>query len=99
MKQITLSHPLSLAALTLWLAACPLWLSAQTFYGAGTSAETSRHAGIYTPSSNNAIDALALNPAGLSALNSPVVDLSITGMMARGSFSNAANNGLPMSSN
>jgi long-subunit fatty acid transport protein len=68
------------------------WVAeAQTFYGAGLSAQTSGRAGIFTTSAENAADALSLNPAGLSALTAPVVDLSVTGILARGSFSNAAN--------
>jgi long-subunit fatty acid transport protein len=81
------------------LAAYPIAAEAQTFYGSGLSAQTSGRAGIFTPSADNAADALSLNPAGLTALTAPVVDLSITGILARGSFSNAANPLSPMRPN
>lgn len=69
---------------------------AQDFYGGGVTARTSAQAGVYLPSSDNALDALALNPAGLTALSAPTINLSTTGILARGSFSNAANNDSPM---
>ena len=74
-------------------------LTAQDFYGGGVSAEAGRRAGIYSGASNNAADALTLNPAGLTALTGPTVNLSVTGIFARGSFANASNSESPMSSN
>jgi long-subunit fatty acid transport protein len=71
----------------------------QNFYGSGTSADTARRAGIYTASTDNPGDALAMNPAGLAVLSAPTVNLSVAGIFARGSFSNASNNASPMSSN
>src|SRR5665213_721471 len=73
--------------------------SAQDFYGAGVSAETSRRAGVYVPSAENPTDALALNPVGLAALTAPTVNLSLTGIFARGSFPNPSNSVSPMASN
>ncbi len=70
--------------------------SAQEFFGGGVSARTAAQGGIYTPSSSNALDALALNPAGLTALSGPTVNLSAAGLFARGSFSNAGNSDSPM---
>jgi long-subunit fatty acid transport protein len=72
---------------------------AQNFYGAGTSADTARRAGIYAASTDNPADALSMNPAGLTALTAPTVNLSVAGIFARGSFSNASNKASPMSSN
>jgi long-subunit fatty acid transport protein len=79
--------------------ALPSFLPAQDFYLGGVTADTSRRAGIYTPSAENPTDALSLNPAGLAALNAPSINLSITGIFARGSFSNASNNASPMATN
>jgi long-subunit fatty acid transport protein len=73
--------------------------SGQDFYGTGVTADTGRRAGVYIPSSENPTDALALNPAGLSAVTAPTINLSLTGVFARGSFSNASNNASPMASN
>jgi long-subunit fatty acid transport protein len=77
----------------------PSLAPAQDFYGAGVSGATARRAGIYLPASDDASDALVLNPAGLAELAAPTVNLSVTGIFARGSFSNASNNASPMSSN
>ena len=74
---------------------CPAVL-AQDFFGAGVSASTAARAGIYLPSSFNVVDALAINPAGLSALGAPTADLSALGLLAQGSFSNRVNSQSPM---
>lgn len=71
-------------------------LHAQDFYGAGVSARTAARAGVYVPASDNVNDALALNPAGLSVIGAPTVDLTATGILARGSFTNPTNNDSPM---
>lgn len=68
----------------------------QNFFQTGISAQTAARAGIYAPAADNAQDALAQNPAGLSYLTGPVVNLSILGTTARGDFSNAANQNSPM---
>ncbi len=65
----------------------------------GVSAASGRRAGIYAPGSEEASDALVLNPAGLTELVAPTVNLSVTGIFARGSFSNASNDNSPMGSN
>ena len=69
---------------------------AQDFYGAGVSARTAGRSGVYVPGSEGVGDALALNPAGLAWLSSTQVDLSLSAMAARGSFSNASNVDSPM---
>lgn len=71
-------------------------MRAQDFFNAGISARTAAGAGIYVSSAGSAVDALSLNPAGLSSLSGPVVDVSVVGLLARGSFSNAANSDSPM---
>ena len=70
--------------------------NAQGFYGGGVSARTAAQGGVYLPSSDNPLDALALNPAGLTALSAPTWNLSATGLSARGEFSNATNENSPM---
>ena len=90
---------MKIIAITLLCAALPLSVAGQTFYGTGVSAETSGRAGILVPSADNPADSLLLNPAGLTSLNGPVVELSVIGVMARGSFSNAANTNSSMSPN
>ncbi len=70
--------------------------NAQSFYNAGVSARTAARAGVYVPGSDNPLDALALNPAGLTALSGPTIDLSTSGILARGSFCNSTNNDSPM---
>ena len=72
------------------LTAGALLCSAQNFYGVSVNAGTGRRAGIYAPSSDDVSDALSINPAGLTAIDAPTVDLSITGLFGRGSFSNAS---------
>ena len=74
-------------------------MHAQDFYLGGVTADTGRRAGIYAASADNPTDALSLNPAGLAAMTAPTVNLSITGIFARGSFSNASNNNSPMATN
>lgn len=71
-------------------------VSAQDFFNGGVSARTAASGGIYTAANGSALDALALNPAGLSALGGPVLDISTMGVLARGNFSNSANNQSPM---
>ena len=74
-------------------------LSAQEFYGGGESARTAAQGGIYVPSSDNVVDALGLNPAGLGFLNAPTLNLSLSGVLARGSFSNTVNSDSQMRQN
>jgi long-subunit fatty acid transport protein len=79
-----------LLVLLLW-ALLPECAFAQDFFHGGVSAQTLARAGIYTPGPTNALDALALNPAGLSSLAAPVGDAMLFSGLAWGSFSNAAN--------
>lgn len=69
----------------------------QGFFWNTASAQSQGMGGIYTPSENSALDALAVNPAGLALLTGPTADLSVSAGFARGSFSNSVNSNSPMS--
>lgn len=47
--------------------------------------------GVYIPSPENVLEAFAINPAGLALLGRPIVELGISGLFARGRFTNAQN--------
>lgn len=81
-------------ALILGSASAPL--RAQDFYWNAAGARSLALGGAYVPSSSGVLEALATNPAGLSVLAGRSLDLSVTGMFARGSFSNSANQDSPM---
>jgi long-subunit fatty acid transport protein len=82
---------LALRALVLALWLLPSLGLAQDFYHGGVSAQTMARAGIYTPGATDALDAIALNPAGLTALAAPTANAMLFSGLARGSFSDAAN--------
>jgi long-subunit fatty acid transport protein len=65
---------------------------AQNFYWNASSARSVALGGIYVPSSSDALDALATNPAGLTALSGRTLDLNLTTVLPRGSFSDSVNN-------
>jgi long-subunit fatty acid transport protein len=69
---------------------------AQDFYWTSASARSLSLGGVYVPSSGDAVGALASNPAGLSSLGGPSLNLSVTTVFARGSFSNSANTDSPL---
>jgi long-chain fatty acid transport protein len=69
---------------------------AQDFYWNVAGARSMANGGIYVPSTSGALDALAANPAGLTALSRPTLDLSVSSVFARGSFSNAVNSDQPL---
>lgn len=71
-------------------------LPAQDFYHGGVSAGTVAQAGIYAPATGNAIDALALNPAGLTRLDSLTVNSVLFLGSDRGSFTDSTNHHSPM---
>lgn len=64
----------------------------QSFYSNTSSARSTALGGVYVPSSDDVTDALSANPAGLTALSRPTLDLSMTTVFPRGSFTNAVNN-------
>ena len=74
---------------------CVFWISrlvsAQDFYHAAVSAETASRAGIYSPNPANVVDAVSLNPAGLTALDHASANTLLLSGIAWGSFSNSAN--------
>ena len=70
--------------------------SAQDFYWNSASTRSLALGGVYVPSASDAIGALTTNPAGLTYLSSPTLDLSMSAVFARGSFSNSANTNSPM---
>lgn len=71
-------------------------LHAQDFYWNTASARSMALGGTYLPSAGGAIDAMAANPAGLTVLGGPVLDLSVTSIFASGSFSNSVNTNAPL---
>jgi long-subunit fatty acid transport protein len=71
-------------------------LHAQDFYSTTTSARSQAVGGVYIPSTSGVLDALATNPAGLSTLSTRTVDLSVTSVFARGSFTNSVNQNAPL---
>jgi long-subunit fatty acid transport protein len=70
--------------------------SAQDFLWKSASTRSLALGGVYVPSSSDAIGALSTNPAGLTYLTAPSLDLSMSTVFARGSFSNSVNNNAPM---
>src|SRR5688572_26881908 len=61
------------------------------FLSSGASARSMGAGGAYLPGSRSALDAMAINPAGLSLLNARTVEISVAGMSATGRFVNSAN--------
>ena len=70
--------------------------SAQDFYWNSASTRSQALGGAYVPSNSDAIGALTTNPAGLTYLSGPTLDLSMSAIFARGSFTNSANSNSPM---
>jgi long-subunit fatty acid transport protein len=70
--------------------------SAQDFYWNSASTRSLALGGAYVPSSSDAIGALSTNPAGLTYISSPTLNLNMSAVFARGSFSNISNNNAPM---
>jgi long-subunit fatty acid transport protein len=70
--------------------------SAQDFYWSSADTRSMGLGGVYVPSTSDALGALTTNPAGLTYLSSPSLDLSMSAVFARGSFSNSVNSNAPM---
>jgi long-subunit fatty acid transport protein len=86
--------------LALALSVCVVFASsafAQSFYWNTASARSQALGGIYVTSSDDAVDALAANPAGLTSLSGRTLDISVSLMFPRGSFSNSVNNSAQLS--
>jgi long-subunit fatty acid transport protein len=64
---------------------------AQNFYWNTASARSQALGGVYTPSSSDPLDALATNPAGLTAIGQRAVQLNLNVIFPRGSFSDVVN--------
>ncbi len=71
-------------------------LRGQDFYHGGVSAQTVAQGGIYAPTSGNALDALALNPAGLTKLRALTINSILVAGAPFGRFTNATNDLSPM---
>jgi long-chain fatty acid transport protein len=71
-------------------------VQAQDFYWGTASARSMALGGVYLPSAGGAIDAMAANPAGLTALSAPTLSVSLTGIFASGSFTNSVNANAPL---
>ena len=82
--------------LLLLCAGATVCVNAQDFCWNTASARSMALGGVYLPSATGAIDALSANPAGLMALSRPTLDLSLTSIFARGSFSNLVNSNSPL---
>jgi long-chain fatty acid transport protein len=70
---------------------------AQNFYWNTSSPQSIALGGVYVPSSSNALDALATNPAGLTALTGHTLNLTSTTVFPGGSFSNSVNSNAQLS--
>ncbi len=70
--------------------------AAQDFYWTAVSAQSLATGGVYIPSRTGVLDALAMNPAGLSTISAPTIDANIGAIFARGSFSNVSNSKVPL---
>lgn len=88
-----------LIVLTAALLSISMAASADDFLTSGASARAVATGGAYLPSSDNVLDAMAINPAGLALLSAPVFDLSLKAVFARGQFTNSANPDGRLSSN
>lgn len=71
---------------------------AQNFYWNTSSARSVALGSVYVPSPSDALDALAANPAGLTALTGRTANLSLNLVLPRGSFTNSVNTNAPLNS-
>jgi long-chain fatty acid transport protein len=62
-----------------------------SFFNDGASARSAGLGGAYLPADQSALDAMAINPAGLALLNARTLDLNFEGLFARGQFTNSVN--------
>jgi long-subunit fatty acid transport protein len=85
-----------LAVLFICLSIGASGLRAQQFYWDTASTRSTGMGGVYVASSSNVVDALASNPAGLSYLRGRNLNVEADAIFARGSFSDASNNGAPL---
>lgn len=69
---------------------------AQDFYMNTSSARSLGLGGVYVASSDDALDALATNPAGLAFLQGRNLNLAADAVFARGSFTDSVNSNAPL---
>ncbi len=69
---------------------------AQDFYMNTSSARSLGLGGVYVASSDDALDALATNPAGIAFLQGRNLNLAADAVFARGSFTDSVNDGAPL---
>ena len=93
---MTMKFRRHIALAVLFVALFAVSASAQDFYWSSASTRSLALGGVYVPSTSDAIGALTTNPAGLTYLSSPTLDLNMSAVFARGSFSNSVNNNAPM---
>ncbi|MBV9771979.1 MAG: outer membrane protein transport protein [Bryobacterales bacterium] len=77
-----------------WIFACIVFgacCQAQDFYWTTAGARSMALGGVYVPSADGVMEALAANPAGLTTISAPTIDLNLTSTFARGSFTNSVN--------
>lgn len=84
---------------TTLLSICLVPLQADDFLTSGASARSAGVGGVYVSGSDNALDAMAMNPAGLALLNGTQFTLSAAAGFARGTFTNSANSNGRLDSN
>lgn len=69
------------------------------FLISGGSARAAATGGAYLPASDDVLDAMAVNPAGLALLSAPVLDLSLKAVFDRGQFTDSVNPNARLDSN
>ncbi|MBC7924984.1 MAG: outer membrane protein transport protein, partial [Bryobacteraceae bacterium] len=83
--------PVRIFALSVVMVAVVGEARADGFLHSGSGARSVATGGAYLPGSRSALDAMAINPAGLALLNGPAVELSLGAHFAAGTFVNRTN--------
>ena len=91
------SNRLFLISTSVFLAANTAW--GDDFLTSGASARSTAAGGVYLSGSESALDAMAMNPAGLAQLGAPRLDISVASVFARGQFINSSNSNGRLDSN
>ncbi len=74
----------------------PMAMRSQGFLWNAPSANAAALGGTYVPSQTGVMDTLATNPAGLREMQHPVLNAAVSGVFARGNFSNRVNTNVSM---
>lgn len=85
--------------LTIFIALSSSLVFGDDFLTSGGSARVTATGGAYLPESDNVLDAMAINPAGLALLSAPVFDVSLKAVFARGQFTDSVNPNARLDSN